>query len=98
MVGLSDVELSSFGCPLEELSSEAPLLFHAPGEQNVLPGGKLDAPALSFARKCASFLAKNGRHGTLAEVEACEGGFVEKPAQMVGLGDAFSCAYFLASK
>ncbi len=98
MVGLSDVELSSLGCPLEELAEEVPLLFHAPGKQAALPREREDAAALSFARKCASFLAEKGRHGTLAEVEAHEGGFVERPAQIVGLGDAFSCAYFLASK
>ena len=98
MVGLSDVELSSFGCALEELAGEAPVLFHSPGRQAVLPEGRADAAALSFANKCASFLAMHGRHGTLAEVEAHAGGFLEQPAQMVGLGDAFSCAYFLACR
>ena len=99
MVGLNEVELGQLGCGLEELATEAKaVLFHSPERQEVLPGGKLDASALKFAEKCASFLAKNGRHGSLEEIAAFEGGFVESPARTVGLGDAFSCAYFMACK
>jgi len=97
MVGLNGTELSSFGCSLEELASEAKsILFHTPEHSLVLPRGKERESALAFAEKCASFLAKNGRHGTLAEILAYEGGFVEEPVRTVGLGDAFSCAYFMS--
>jgi len=97
MVGLNETELSSFGLDLDEFSQKADsVLFHSQGAQEVMPAGKRDGAALAFARKCASFLAMHGRHGTLAEVEAHGGGFAGQPAQTVGLGDAFSCAYFLA--
>ena len=99
MVGLNDTELSSFGVGLEEFSQKANgVLFHSQTEQEVLPAGKLDDEALSFARKCASFRAENGRCATLAELEAYGAKFVEKPVETVGLGDTLSCAYFLSSK
>jgi len=99
MVGLNDTELSSFGVDLEEFSQKANLvLFHSQNEQEVLPGERLDETALQFARRCASFCAENGRCATLSELEEHEAKFVETPAETVGLGDTFSCAYFLACR
>jgi len=98
MVGLNDTELSSFGVDLEEFSQKAAsVLFHSQNKQEVLPKGKRGDEALQFARKCASFRAEKGRCATLSELEAHEAEFVEKPAETVGLGDTFSCAYFLSS-
>ena len=99
MVGLNDTELSSFGVDLEEFSQKAAsVLFHSQNGQEVLPIGKIDEEALQFSRKCASFRAANGRCATLSELEAYEAKFVENPAGTVGLGDTFSCAYFLACR
>jgi ADP-dependent phosphofructokinase/glucokinase len=99
MVGLNDTELSSFGVDLEEFSQKTnAVLFHSPREQAVFPAIKGDAEALSFARKCASFRAEKGRCAELSELDGYEEKFVEKPAETVGLGDTFSCAYFLACK
>ena len=99
MVGLNDTELSSFGLGLDELSQKAnAVLFHSQGAQEVLPAGKLDAEALAFARKCASFRAEFGRCATMPEIDQYAAKTVETPAGTVGLGDTLSCAYFLASK
>ena len=99
MVGLNDAELSSFGLGLDDFSQKAnAVLFHTQETQEVLPGEKLDGEALQFARKCASFRAENGRCATLPELEGYGAKFVEKPAGSVGLGDTFSCAYFLACR
>jgi len=99
MVGLNDTELSSFGMGVEEFSQKAnAVLFHSQNAQEVLPEEKLDGEALSFARKCAAFRAEFGRCATLPELEGYEAKFVENPAGTVGLGDTFSCAYFLACK
>jgi len=99
MVGLNDTELSSFGLGLDEFSQKAnSVLFHSQNSQEVLPAGKLDEEAMAFARKSASFRAEKGRCATLAELEAYEAKFVEKPVETVGLGDTLSCAYFLACK
>jgi ADP-dependent phosphofructokinase/glucokinase len=96
MVGLNDTELSSFGCELDELALDAnSLLFHTPEHSLILPREKENSVALSFAEKCASFLAKNARHAALSELEAHETEFVENPARTVGLGDTLSCAYFM---
>ena len=98
MVGLNDTELSSFGLGLDEFSQKAnAVLFHSQTAQEVLPAEKGDAEALSFARKCAAFRAEFGRCATLPEIETCGEKFVEKPVETVGLGDTFSCAYFLSS-
>ncbi|MFA4982670.1 MAG: ADP-dependent glucokinase/phosphofructokinase [Candidatus Micrarchaeia archaeon] len=98
MIGLNDTELSSFGCDLSELAQEAnTVLFHMPERQEVLPAGKLDREAMAFAEKCASFKAENGRCATLPELESHEARFLESPKWTVGLGDTFSCAYFMAA-
>jgi len=99
MVGLNDTELSSFGCDLPELAEEMnAVLFHTPEKHEVLPESKLDPGALLFAKKCASFKAENGRCATIAELECYEAKFQESPKWTVGLGDTFSCAYFMAAK
>jgi ADP-dependent phosphofructokinase/glucokinase len=98
-VGLNDAELSSFGMELDEFASHCgAVLFHTPEHSLLLPREKEDEGALAFAEKCASFRAKNGRCATLADLEGYETEFVENPVETVGLGDSFSCAYFLAAK
>jgi ADP-dependent phosphofructokinase/glucokinase len=97
MVGLNDTELAQLGCPLEELASEAQaVLFHSPDKQEVLPEGKTNPAALEYARRCASFLAEKGAHATQQDLTGYEPKFTEHPVRTIGLGDAFSCAYFLA--
>jgi ADP-dependent phosphofructokinase/glucokinase len=96
MVGLNEYELAAFGCELDELAQDAnSLLFHTPEHSLVLPREKENESALAFAEKCASFLARNGRHATGQEIAGYEGGFIDSPARTVGLGDTFSCAYFM---
>jgi len=96
MVGLNDTELSAFGVELEEIASETQaLLFHTPSVQKVFPAPKLNSAALEFAKKYASFKARSGRFAQLKDLEGATAGFVESPAETVGLGDIFSCAYFL---
>jgi ADP-dependent phosphofructokinase/glucokinase len=98
MVGLNDTELSSFGVGLEEFSQKAnSVLFHSQGSQEVLPAGKKDENALSFARKCAAFRAEFGRCAKMPEIGGYQEKTVENPAGTVGLGDTLSCAYFLSS-
>ena len=95
-VGLNDTELASFGCELDELSADAnSILFHTPAHSVVLPKGKGGESALAFAGKCASFLAASGRHVTAQDIAGYAGGFIDSPVRTVGLGDSFSCAYFL---
>jgi ADP-dependent phosphofructokinase/glucokinase len=95
-IGLNDTELAAFGCELDELASEAnSILFHTPEHSIVLPKEKENGAAISFAEKCASFLAAKGRHATEQEIGEYPGGFVDSPVRTVGLGDSFSCAYFL---
>jgi len=97
MVGLNDTELASFGVELEELAQEAQaLLFHSPQEQRLLPEKRLNRDALDFARKCACFKAQHAAFATLSQAEAANAEFVDCPAETVGLGDSFSCAYFMA--
>jgi len=97
MVGLNDTELSAFGVELEEIASETQsLLFHTPEMQKVLPEKKLNPAALEFAKKCASFKAKNGKFATLSDLTGATADFVDSPTETVGLGDTLSSAYFLA--
>ena len=97
IVGLNEVELARLGCTPEELLGEAKcFLLHTGGSSAVYPKEKENASALGFARKAAAFKAENGRCGTEAEISACGGEFIEKPAWTVGLGDTLSCAYFMA--
>jgi ADP-dependent phosphofructokinase/glucokinase len=98
MVGLNEVELAQLGLEIEELSETVPVLFHTQGRAFALPSAKEEKSALSFAEKCASFLAKNKKHGALAEIESYEGGLVESPMRTVGIGDTFSCAYFMSAE
>ncbi|MEM2137714.1 MAG: ADP-dependent glucokinase/phosphofructokinase [Candidatus Anstonellaceae archaeon] len=98
MVGLNDTELAQLGCELEELASEVQsLLFHSPGKQQVLPENKSSPAALEYARRCASFLAEKGAHATQQDLAGYESRSVEAPVRTIGLGDAFSCAYFMAA-
>lgn len=97
MVGLNENELAAFGCGLEELGQNSKaILFHSAAEQRVYPSSSLDAPALEFARKCASFKAEFGRFATLKELQGYGAKTIEEPVQTVGLGDTLSAAYFLA--
>jgi|GEM_PF-839248 len=98
MVGLNDTELSAFGCDLPELAQNTnAILFHTPDSHAVFPEEKLDSPALGFAKRCAAYKAQNGRCATLLEAEASSSDFVDSPKWTVGLGDTFSCAYFMAA-
>ena len=63
----------------------------------MLPNAKLDAAALEFARRCASFKAKNGRFASESDLTGFTPEFLESPSETIGLGDAFSCAYFMRS-
>jgi len=97
ILGLNEVELAQLSYDLEELPSAVPsVLFHSPREQFVLPVQKQDAAALEFAKRCASYKAKTGGFAKEADVIGASAEFVETPVQTVGLGDAFSCAYFMA--
>ncbi len=99
MVGLNETELSSFGVELEELlQSTKSLLFHTKDEHQVLPKERTNKHALEFAKKCTSFKAKYGKAPSLAELEGFEYEFIENPVHTVGLGDTFSCAYFMADR
>ncbi len=96
MVGMNEVEAAQLSCDLEELPNVVPsVLFHSPQEQLVLPSAKLDAAALEFARRCASFKAANGRFAAESDLAGFSPSFLESPAETIGLGDAFSCAYFM---
>ena len=95
-VGLNNVELSGLGAEPEEVAEQVPLLFHTPEKQAVYPQEKKDGPALGFARRCASYKAKFGRCATADEIEKYSAEFVQAPIRTVGLGDVFSCAYFMA--
>ncbi len=98
IVGLNEVELAALGCTPEELAEEANSIFlHTHGMHGIYPKEKENPSALMFARKCAAFKAKTGKCGDYAEVMASEAVFVESPAWTVGLGDALSCAYFMAT-
>ena len=98
MVGLNDTELAAFGVELEELGSHAKsLLYHTPDSHAVYPESELDEEALLFAKKCASYKAKFGKCASEKELDDFEAEFVETPAHTVGLGDTFSCAYFMKS-
>lgn len=98
IVGLNEVELAALGCTPEELAEEAAsILLHTHDMHGVYPKEKENPSALEFARKCAAFKAKTGKCGDISEVMASEAVFVENPAWTVGLGDALSCGYFMAT-
>ena len=98
MVGLTDTDLSQLGVDVEDLASEAQsILFHTPERQKVLPEGKLNAAALEFAKRCASYKAKTGKFATEQDLAGASAEFVESPVETVGLGDTFSCAYFMSA-
>lgn len=98
MVGLTDSELAQLGTEADELASEtgAPILFHTPEKQSVFPEGKLNGAALEFARRCASFKARTGKFASEEDLKGASAEFVEQPVETVGLGDTFSCAYFMS--
>ena len=99
MVGLTDSELAQMGAEADELASQtgATVLFHTPEKQSVYPESKLNGAALEFAKRCASYKARTGKAATEAEVAGASAEFVESPLQTVGLGDTFSCAYFMSA-
>lgn len=97
MVGLNEVELSSLSYDLEDLPSVASaVLLHSPQEQLVIPEGKTDAAALEFARRAASYKAETGKFAQVADLVGYAHKFIDSPAETIGLGDTFSCAYFMA--
>jgi len=97
IVGLNDLELAQLGAEPEELASEsgAAILLHTPEKQSVYPESSLNAAALEFAKRCASFKAKTGKFATEADLVGASSDLVSSPVETVGLGDTFSCAYFL---
>ncbi len=98
MLGLNEVELGQLSFELDELPSIVQsVLFHCPQEQLFLPSPKANAAALEFAKRCAAFKAKNGRVATEEDLVGFSPDFVESPAKTIGLGDIFSCAYFLSA-
>ena len=97
MVGLNEAELGSLGYELEELAEHAAsVLFHTAEESRVIPESKTNAAALEFARRCASFFAENCRRATQDDIRGYDAKFIPSPARIVGLGDTFSCAYFMS--
>lgn len=94
IIGLNEVEASQLSLTLNELSSQTTVLFHSQKKQFVLPSP--NKKALLFAKKCASFKAQTGRFPTLQQLQNFRPRFVDKPRALVGLGDVFSCAYFLS--
>lgn len=94
IIGLNEVEASQLSLSLKQLSSQSTVLFHSPKKQFVLPSA--DKDALLFARKCASFKAQTGKFATLQDLQKFSPTFVRQPRTVVGLGDIFSCAYFLS--
>ena len=98
-VGATDSELAQMGVEPDELASEtgAAVLFHTPEKQQVFPESKLNGAALEFAKRCASHKARAGKAATEADIAGESGAFVESPVQTVGLGDTFSCAYFMSA-
>ncbi|MCX8194743.1 MAG: hypothetical protein N3G22_01390 [Candidatus Micrarchaeota archaeon] len=97
IVGLNEVELASLGFELHDISKNIKTaLFHTPEEQQVFPHEKTNAAALEFARRCASFFAQTGRRAGLEDIVGYKPQFIGSPKRTVGLGDTFSCAYFLA--
>lgn len=99
IVGLNDLELAQLGAEPGELASEtgAAILLHTPEKQSVYPESRLNAAALEFAKRCAAYKARTGKFATEADISGESGAFVESPVQTVGLGDAFSCAYFMSA-
>ena len=98
-IGLTDSELAQMGAEADELASEtgAAVLFHTPEKQSVYPESKLNGAALEFAKRCASFKARTGKCAEEKDIAGESGAFVESPVQTVGLGDTFSCAYFMSA-
>ncbi|MCX6772801.1 MAG: hypothetical protein NTV88_03460 [Candidatus Micrarchaeota archaeon] len=97
MIGLNDLELAQMGAEPEELASEtgATIILHTPEKQSVYPESRLNAAALEFAKRCASYKAATGKFASDADLVEANGDFVASPVETVGLGDTFSCAYFL---
>lgn len=97
-IGLNDSELAQMGAEPDELAGEtgAAILLHTPEKQSVFPEGRLNGAAMEFAKRCASFKARAGKFATEADLAGAPSDFVESPVETVGLGDTFSCAYFLA--
>lgn len=101
MIGLNENELcllAGEGALGELALSAKSALYHTSSKQIVIPKGAEDREALLFARRCASFLARHGRHASLKEALQSPYSKVRFPARTVGLGDTLSCAYFLSSK
>ena len=97
VLGLNETELSSLSLGLDELPGAAgSVLFHSQSEQMVLPQAKMDAAALEFARRCASFRASTGKFASESDLVGLPASQVPIPKVTVGLGDTFSCAYFMA--
>lgn len=107
-VGLNEVELHQLTGKrgknaLDVLSKKVQkILYHAPSSAIAYPHEKNDAQAILFAKIVASYAAKYGKRGRLGELCAyaknAKSLHVKNPKYTVGLGDTFSCAYFLVSE
>ncbi|VVB57934.1 Uncharacterised protein [Candidatus Anstonella stagnisolia] len=104
-VGLNEVELHQLTgkkgkAALHILSKKVrKIVFHSPNSAFAFPKEKGDAQALLFAKIVASYAAKYGKRPNLKELgkyaKEARSLYVKKPKYTVGLGDTFSCAYFL---
>ncbi len=78
------------------------ILFHSPNFSFTLPKDEGDEQALLFARLVCSYRAKYGKNPSFSSLakyaKTSPSLHIENPKFTVGLGDAFSCAYFLAAK
>ena len=99
IIGLNDLELAQLGAEPEELAGEtgAAVLLHTPEKQSVYPESRLNAAALESAKRCAAYKARTGKFATEQDIAGESGEFVESPVETVGLGDTFSCAYFMSA-
>lgn len=104
-LGVNEVELRQLaggeGISAARKLDVEKIIFHSPRGSFAYPAGKSDAIALLFAKLVASYAAKHGKRPSMQELEkyAVEARslHVKKPKYTVGLGDTFSCAYFLCA-
>jgi len=100
-IGVNEIELKQLRATPQSLLKEVPeVLFHTQKKSIALPSSEESKKALEFAAIVASYRAETGRPPTFDELEKYAATrssfFISKPKLTVGLGDTFSCAYFLA--
>ncbi|MEM2963145.1 MAG: ADP-dependent glucokinase/phosphofructokinase [Candidatus Anstonellales archaeon] len=106
-VGLNDEELfqltytHGIGAINKLPKSVVKILYHTPFTSFTFPKEQGDDLALLFARIVCSYKAKYGKNPTWTALfkyaQKATSLKISHPAITVGLGDTFSCAYFLAS-